>query len=219
MSRVPNIGKGLCQGTARLLVKPVQAVIELGALRDVLTATLNCVHNANRTGPDDDFLAVAFPQMKKGRKAMRSGHEIELIGSETALARFEAMDGLMTLRRRGMIESLEMSETSIDPGATGAAYVRDRVVEKSTPGWARRAAARAARRGHVPAARHMPAHRDPEGEALVLFYGRSVVRVREVVGSVVDAPLVVSTYGFSSPSAPAILPVFPDSARMIIDAA
>jgi hypothetical protein len=218
MSEDLNIGKGRCWGTTRLLIKPVQAVIELGALQDVLSATLNCVHHANRTGDVEDFIAVALPQMHKGREVMRLGHEIELIGSETSLSRLDAMDGIARLRCRGMIEAIEIAETWIDEGATGAAYVRDRAGEKYTAGWLRRTAARAERRGK-PIGKRLKRPRDDAADALALWYGDTVVHVKEVVATVSDAPLIVSTYGFSSPVSPAVLPVLPDSARTALDAA
>ncbi|MCI5112770.1 MAG: type I-F CRISPR-associated endoribonuclease Cas6/Csy4 [Marivita sp.] len=213
-----NIGQGRCQGGARLLIKPVRAVIELGALQDVLTPTLNCVHHANRTGRDDDFIAVALPQMQKGREAMRLGHEIELIGSETSLSRLEEMDGLKTLRRRGMIEEIEIGETWIDIGATGAAYIRDRKEVKYTPGWIRRTVARAERRGK-PLGKRLKSIQAARGEALALFYGDVVVHIREIVAPITEVDLMVSTYGFSSAKTPAVLPVMPDSARLASDAA
>lgn len=218
MTGDPNIGKGQCHGTARLLIKPARAVVELGALQDVVTAALNCVHHGNRTGDVDDFIAVALPQMRKGRDGMRLGHEIELIGSEDCLSRLDAMDGIVTLRRRGMIEALDIGETWFDPGAIGAAYVRDRAGEKYTAGWIRRSQARAERRGK-PIGRSLQCPREYDESALALYYGSAVVHVREVVAPIADAPLIVSTYGFSAPSSPAILPVFPDSARASIDAA
>lgn len=218
MTGEPNTGKGHCQASARLLIKPVRAVIELGALQDVLSAALNCVHHANRTGDVADFIAVALPQMHKGRDAMRSGHEIELIGSEACLYRLNTMDGIATLRRRGMIEDMDIGETWLDAGATGAAYIRDRAGEKYTAGWIRRSEARAARRGKPVGKRLQRPRRDDES-ALALHYGSTVLHVREVVAPVSEAPLIVSTYGFSSPVSPAILPVFPDSARAAPDAA
>lgn len=218
MTGALNNGRGRCEGSARLLIKPVRAVIELGALQDVVSATLNCVHHSNRTGRDDDFIAVALPQMHKGRDAMRPGHEVELIGSEAALSRFEAMEGFVTLRRRGMIEEIEIGETWIDPGATGAAYIRDRKVEKYTPGWIRRTAARAERRGKPIGKARQPV-RDLGPETLALFYGDAVLHIREIVAAVSEAELMVSTYGFSSREAPAILPVMPDSVRVAEDAA
>lgn len=218
MTGALNTGRGRCKNSARLLIKPVRAVIELGALQDVLSATLNCVHHANRTGDADDFIAVALPQMHKGRDVMRLGHEIELIGSEASLSRLDGMDGITTLRRRGMIEAIEIGETWVDPGATGAAYVRDRAGEKDTAGWFRRTAARAERRGK-PVGKRLMRVREHGGNTLTLFYGDAVIHVREVVANISKSPLLVSTYGFSSPVSPAILPVLPDSVRLMTDAA
>jgi hypothetical protein len=218
MTAALNTGKGRCEGSARLLIKPVQAVIELGALPDVLSAALNCVHHANRTGDAADFIAIALPQMHKGRDIMRPGHEIELIGSEASLSRLDGMDGIATLRRRGMIEAIEIGETWADPGTTGAAYVRDRASEKYTAGWLRRTAARAERRGK-PVGQRLKRVCDQDKNALTLFYGDAVLHIREVVAIVSEEPLLVSTYGFSNPASPAILPVLPDSVRLTTDAA
>ena len=218
MTGALNTGKGRCHGSARLLIKPMRAVIELGALQDVVVAALNCVHHANRTGDADDFIAVALPQMHKGRDMTRLGHEIELIGSEASLARLDAMDGVATLRRRGMIEAIEIGETWLDVGATGAAYARDRSCEKYTAGWLRRTTARAARRGKPlgKSPKRLPGH---DKGTLALFYGDAVIHVREVSAEVSEAPLIVSTYGFSSLVSPSVLPVMPDSAREAFDAA
>jgi hypothetical protein len=217
MTGALNTGKGRCAGSARLLIKPVRAVIELGALPDVLSATLKCVHHANRTGDVDDFIAVALPQMCKGRNVMQLGHELELIGSEASLSRLDGMDGIVTLRRRGMIEAIEIGETWVEPGATGAAYIRERAGEKYTAGWFRRTAARAERRGK-PVGKGLKRLRGHGGDTLTLFYGNAAIHVREVVATISESSLVVSTYGFSSPTSPAILPVFPDSVRLATSA-
>lgn len=217
-----NVGKGQCQGTARLLIKPVQAVIELGASNDVLMKTLNAVHHANRHGSVEDFIAVAFPLMKMGRKAMLPGHEIELIGSETSLGNLVGLEGIMRLCNRGMILDLEIEEAFLDEGMIGAAYMRDQSVAKNTPGWIRRTRARAARRGKTIAGKTNAGKTRvslPDRSALALFYADKVIHVRETVGEVSQAPMMVSTYGFSSISAPAILPVMPESAREVTDAA
>jgi hypothetical protein len=213
MSDTPNQGKGRCQCSARLLIKPVRAVIELGALQDVLTATLNCVHHANRTGDVADFIAVALPQMHKGRDVMLLGHEIELIGSDASLSRLNGMSGIVTLRTRGMIETIDIDQTRLYAGTTGAAYVRDRACEKYTHGWLRRTSARAERRGK-PIGKRRKSARAHDGGVLALFYGDAVVHVREVVSTVSDNDLFVTTYGFSNAESPAVLPVFPDSARL-----
>jgi hypothetical protein len=218
MTGALNTGKGRCHGSTRLLIKPMRAVIELGALQDVVAATLNCVHHANRTGDADDFIAVALPQMNKGRDAMRLGHEIELIGSEISLHRLNDMQGIATLRRRGMIEATDIGEVWLEDGDTGAAYVRDRSGEKYTAGWLRRTAARAERRGK-PLGKRLNRMRGHDEGTLALFYGDAVIHVREVVSIVSETPLLVSTYGFSSPASPAVLPVIPESAREAFDAA
>lgn len=212
-----NQGPGLCQATHRVLIAPVRAVIELGASGDVRQQTLNAVHHANRHGPVDDYIAVALPQMRPGRYVMQPGHEIELIASEAALTAFLALDGPARLRRRGMIEAVEVDPSYMEPGMSGAAYVRDRAAEKYTDGWVRRSRARAQRRGKpvAPPARV----RDPDPRALALYYGQAVVHVRQMIATVTDEPLRVSTYGFSRATAPAVLPVWPDAMDADGDAA
>lgn len=202
-----NSGKGRCQGTARLVIKPVQAVIELSASQDVLTKALNAVHHANRHGDAADFIAVALPCMRMGRNCMLPGHEIELFGSEASLSAYLELEGPKSLQRRGMLASADIEEAFMDEGMPGAAYVRDRSCEKRTPGWMRRSQARAERRGK-PLGK--PVHvRGNDLSALALHYGNAVVHVRQIIGEISEGPLMVNTYGFSSDGAPGVMPVNP----------
>ncbi len=216
MSGQLNEGRGRCHGTARLLVKPVQAVIALGAAHDVLTRALNAVHHANRHGSPEDFIAVALPQMRMGRNHMLPGHEIELIGSEVSLLALGSLDGMISLKRRGMLMDTQIAEAFTEPGRPGAAYVRDRACEKRTPGWIRRSHARAVRRGK-PVGKPAKA-RGNDVSALALHYGHTILHLRERVGEIGGAPLMVSTFGFSGAGMPAVLPVVPDSVRAAEDA-
>lgn len=214
MSDGLNTGQGRCRGTARLLIAPVKAVIELGASSDVLTKTLNVTHHANRHGSLDDFVAVALPMMRMGRNCMLPGHEIELIGSETSLMGVLKLDGIQSLSRRGMLQPLEIEETLLDPGMMGAAYIRDRSCEKNTAGWLRRNKARAIRRGKP--WQHTGA--EPQTNdltALSLHYGRTILHVRQLIAEITEEPLMVNTYGFSNPAVAshAVLPVYPEAAR------
>ena len=211
MSAELNHGAGRCQGTARLLIKAARSVIELGASKDVLINTINAVHHTNRHAAIDDFIAIALPAMRIGRSCMLPGHEIELVASEASLSRFLGCEGVRSLSHRGMLSALVIGETFFEAGQVGAAYVRDRACEKYTPGWIRRSAARAERRGKA-----LGVSVDARGNdlsALALSFGKTVIHVRELTGEMSDAPLMVSTYGFSSMNAPAILPVMPDSLR------
>ena len=219
MSATLNAGQGRCHGTSRLLVKPVQAVIELGASGDVLAKTLNAVHHANRHGAPDDFIAIALPAMRPGRNCMLPGHESELIGSESSLSRLLDLEGLRTLQRRGMLLPCEIEAAFLDPGQVGAAYVRDRTCEKNTAGWIRRNKARAERRNKPwTDRRSKPAGDDLS--ALELHYGSAVLHVRQIISEMTEKPLMVSTYGFSGPGpGQAVLPVLPDLARETEDAA
>ena len=212
-----NTGQGRCQGAARVLIRPVRAAIELGAAGDVLRNALRAVHHANRHGSTEDFIAAALPAMRMGRQAMLPGHDLDLIGSEASLSALLAHEGLLKLIRRGMIGTPEIGEVFLEPGTTGAAYIRDRSTEKHTPGWIRRSKARAERRGKPLGEEVRPRKHDTK--VLTLAHGDAILHIREVIGVFTDAALMVSTYGFSGASAPAVLPVFPESAREAEDAA
>ena len=210
-------GKGRCQGTARLLVQPVQAVIELGAYKDVLVSVLNTVHHANRHGSIDDFIAVALPDMEPGRKWMQSGYRIELIGSESSLSILTGHERMLSLTRRGMLQDLEIREVCVEKEASGAAYVRDRNHEKYTHGWLRRNKLRAERRGKTWEEKDIPCYKS-DREILRIKYENVIMRIRQVIGKITDDMLIVSTYGFSSPDHEAILPVYSDAVREYDDA-
>lgn len=200
-----NAGQGLCPATACVLIKPVQAVIELGALPDVMNTALWAVHSANRTGPADDFIAVALPEMRTSWRGTQTGTSIVLTGSEQALARYIASDRISTLMRRGMIVSPEITEPVMEIGDECAAYVRDRGIEKHTTGWEARNRRRAERRGKLLGRKQK---RDAiSSDAVAIRYGDVTLHVRRVVGILTGEPLDVSTYGFSLASAPAVLPV------------
>jgi hypothetical protein len=124
---------------------------------------------------------------------------------------------MTSLKRRGMLEESQVDEVFIEPGMVGAAYIRDRSCEKHTSGWIRRSEARAARRGK-PLGKPVRL-RANDTASLVLQIGDTVLHIREQSGEFTNAPIMVSTYGFSGASAPAVLPVFPESAREAGDAA
>jgi hypothetical protein len=212
-----NVGPGLCQATARLTVKPVRAVIELGAAPDVLAQALAAVHHVNRRGDPEDFIAVALPARRPGRVRALPGEEIELIGSQACLASLLVTDGFVALRRRGMIRHPEIFEAEREPGETGAAYIRDRIGEKWTAGGIERMRRRAARRGVY--LREITRKPVSLSDRLTLFFGTAPINVREIVAAQSDEPLKVSTYGFSASAAPAILPVLPNSVMIQDDAA
>ena len=207
MSEMLNTGKGRCRGTVRVCVVPTRMVIDLGAEDDFLTRTLKAVHHVNRHGNPDDFIAVAFPAMHVAGNRVLSGNDITLIGSEDNLSELLKSDGMKLLVHRCMIPDPEIEKISLNTGETGTAFVRDRSLEKRGKGWMRRNVARSRRRGQV--WKDAPAR--SEHDILCLRYGKYVLYVRRIIGKITDAPLMVSTYGFSSPSMdfPAILPVIP----------
>ena len=100
-----NIGAGLCRPTHQLSIRPVQAVLELGALADVIHTALNAAHHANRHGDPDDRIAVALPSMDVHRGVARPGREIVVFGSAGALNAYLKLDGLRRLARRGMVKA------------------------------------------------------------------------------------------------------------------
>lgn len=212
-----NQGQGRCQSAARLLIRPVRAAIELGASEDVLNAALKAVHHANRQGNRDDFIAIGLPMLRMGRELMQAGHDMELVGSELVLARFLALEGVERLLRRGMIETPAIGPINVDLGMIGSAFVRDRFSEKHTAGWLRRSQARAERRGKPLGKAVTEKRHDPK--MLTITCGHAILHIKEVLGSYVDEPLMVSTYGFSTVSAPAILPIYSNTARGAEDAA
>ena len=217
MAGVLNAGQGSCRATARLLLSPVRAAIELGAATDVLHRALNAVHHANRHASQDDFIAVGLPLMHLGREGMLPGHEIELIGSETSLGSLLDLDGIKTLFRRGMLKDTEVGEVFLAEGMPGAAYIRDRRAEKHSAGWVRRSQARAARNGREWKPRSDSGRNAPP--VLTLHYGETTLHIRELQGEWKEEPVSVNTYGFSAAGSPCILPIVPASIQEIDDAA
>jgi len=217
MSEHLNVGPGLCQATARLTIMPVRAVIELGAAPDVLAQALAAVHHVNRRGNPEDFIAVALPTHYPGRQRDLPGNEIELIGSGACLRTLLGTEGIAALLRRGMIRPPEIFEVEREPGETGVAYVRDQRGGKWTAAGIERMRRRAERRG----IKLRQITRKPVSltGGLTLFLGSTPLRIREIVAPQSDAPLKVSTYGFSSGETPAILPVLPALVEVQDDAA
>jgi hypothetical protein len=201
-----------------LLIQPVRAVIDLGAANDMLNAAFRAVHHANRHGAPDDFIAAALPLMRKGRERVLPGHDLELIGSPNSLRGLLNLEGMVILKRRGMLENIEISEVYHEPGMTGAAYIRVRSSQQGTAGWIRRSLARAERRG-VPVGNPMRRVQPDETGLLVLRHGDAVLHIREKVAPYTGEKLMVSTYGFSAETAPAILPIHPEKPFDADDAA
>jgi len=207
-----NTGAGRCRPTHQLSIRPVQAVIELGALADVVHTALNAAHHANRRGNPDDRIAVALPDMHVHRGIARPGHEVVLFGTDAALAIYLDLDGVKRLVRRGMVKDLEMNEAFSVPGGRGTAYVRDRRAAKRRPCAIRRARERAARRG-VKLSDELQQTRHPDPALLALHFGSAVIHVREIEAAIDDQPLLVNTYGFSSAVTPAVLPITSESTQ------
>ena len=203
-----NAGSGRCQPTHQLSIRPVQAVLELGAVADVLHTALNAAHHANRHGDPGDRIAVALPGLQVRRGTARPGHEIVLFGSEVALDTYLKLDGIRTLVRRTMVKELQIVEVPSVPGEPGTAYVRDRAAARRSSGAIRRAQERATRRGI--AIRDKLTVRSPSPAILALHFGSAVVHVREIEAQIRGEPVHVNTYGFSSPEAPAVLPIQPN---------
>jgi hypothetical protein len=211
-------GPGLCFPTHQLSIRPVPAVVELGALPDFIHTALNAAHHANRHGASDDRIAVALPDMHLLRGIARPGAEVVLFGSQAALERYLSLEGIQRLARRGMLREAEVQESMGRPGERGTAYVRDRQAARRSTGAIRRARARAERRGI--AISETIETRQANQAILALHFGSAVVHVREMEAVLADGPLSIGTYGFSSTSAPAVLPILSDrSTRSLDDAA
>lgn len=202
-----NSGEGRCRGEARLVIKPTRSAVEFGAANDAVMRALMAVHHANRQGSADDYIAVALPGMGAGRTGMQPGMQVDLFGSDASLNALLGLEGMIALKRRGMIEAPVIGEVRVDAGMTGAAYVRDRASERHTPGWVRRTLARALRRDKPLGKAVTPRRHDRA--TLPLCYGDKVLNVREQMGEIVAGPILVSTYGFSAAGALAFLPVSP----------
>lgn len=211
-------GAGFCRPTHQLSIRPVPAVIELGALPDFIHTSLNAAHHANRHGATDDRIAIALPGMHLHRGLARPGAEVVMFGSQAALKGCLALDGIQRLMHRGMLCEAEVQEVMGRPGERGTAYVRDRQAAKRSPGAVQRAQKRAQRRG-IAMAKEIETR--PASQAiLALHFGSAVVHVREIEAELPDGPLSIGTYGFSSISAPAVLPILSDrSTRSLHDAA
>lgn len=197
-------GAGLCRPEAMVSIRPVRAVVELGAVADVMRAALNAVHHANRHGEPDDRLAVALPGLHGRRGRMCPGLEVVVFGSPAALGRLLDLEGIHRLTRRGMVETVETVEVEPMAGDPGTAFLRDRTAARPGPSAAKRLARRAAERGET---RPEWIAGQPDPTALALHYGSTVVHVRVVETVVADTPLIVGTYGFSARARPAVLPI------------
>jgi CRISPR-associated protein (Cas_Csy4) len=200
-----NEGAGICRPTHQLSIRPTKTVLELGALDDVLHSLLNATHHANRHGAADDRVALALPDMHVRRGVARPGTEIVLFGSNAALEAVMRLDGVLTLVRRGMVRPFEIVEVDASTGENGTAFIRNRQTARRSPGAIRRARERAARRGKQIS--DVIESRAPESRVLALHFGAAVVHVDVVLAQVTDVPIRVSTYGFSSREAPAVLPI------------
>lgn len=220
-----HAGAARCLPTYQLSIRPVQAVIELGAVADVIHAALNAAHHANRHNSPDDRIAVALPGLGERRGVAVPGHEVVLFGPDKALHTFVQLDGIKTLVRRGMVRELEIRETFSSSGEPGTAFARDRTAAKHSRGALRRSRERAARRGiKLPDQTGVSAQlvkiaakQAGSGPLLALYYGSAVVHVRPVERQQTTGPLMVSTYGLSSPEAPAVLPIRLDRATGWLD--
>lgn len=200
-------GQGSCPLQARYLFRPQPEVLELGAWGDVRTRVLRTVHHMNRNGEPGDFIAVAFPEMKKRGKHLTSGMLIEVFGSEKALHKLVSDENVELLKRRGMIKDGELWSFNVPIGENGRAYVRDRSAEKGARATIERLRRRAETRGVTLNKDIVAGRKGKHGEVLMLRLGKSVINVRSVEGVVSSNSVSVNTYGFSASTAPSFLPV------------
>jgi hypothetical protein len=213
MERVLNSGPGICQGTHRLVVKPVLAAISLGATPDVMNGALKAIHRINRNGDPADFVAAAFPLMGNHAGSMFTGHELEAIGSESVLQALLDSDIMKMMARRGMLEAIHVSPVIVERGQMGASYTRVRSPVKHTAGWVRRTTARAERRGKALGKPVAVRQYDSSG-LLSLTYGDAVLHVAESLSVYMGGEIQVNTYGFSTWAQPSVLPVRPHASKL-----
>jgi hypothetical protein len=210
-------GTGICPATHSLIVAASQEVVEMNAVHDFLLAGLKAVHDLNRHASVEDYIAAALPCMKHGPLGMETGDELEILGSEAALERFMTHYRMQPLVKRGWVGEMAVNEV-FAAGDMGVAYVRDQSVIKRSPGCIRRAQARAERRGNVLVLRDRPAVSPKETHVSFSFDPKQLF-IKEVVGALTDAPIKVSTYGFSGLSTPSYLPVISKSLEKAAHAA
>lgn len=207
MTKILQSGQGSCPLEFSFLFRASQEVMELGAWDDVRTRVLRTVHHFNRQGDENDYLAVAFPELCRRAGHLASGFSIEIFGSEGALMQLIKNENIQTLKRRGMIEDREIQPVFIESGSHGRAFVRDRSAEKGSISSIKRSQRRAKAAGVTFQKEITPGRRGKHGSVLHLRIGKSVVNVRSVLGIVSAGPIAVSTYGFSASTAPSYLPV------------
>lgn len=204
-------GVGICVPTHRIDVRAVRAVIELGAVPDVVAGFASGLHHANRRSSDGGRIALALPDLRGGPGAPRAGHVLTAFGAPDDLDRLIGTDAFATLVRRGMVGAPEI--VPVEPsGSVGTAFVRDRSIDRLSRGGRARAARRAERRGRTgPAptfertAVHEAMLRRPTVRIVV---GKVPLSVMAVEGAFdPDAVLEVSSYGLTSLDGPGILPV------------
>ncbi len=200
-------GQGRCQAVASLMIQPTPEALFLGAIADVFRTCLHAVHDVNRQGVTDDYLAVAFPQTRAGRDSLQIGEELAVLGSFSSLTNLLETDRVRTLIRRAMILAPEFGP--VDPGSEefGTAYYRNRSIERSSAGKVARQNRFRHSKGEGPLKLLVQPRRNTS--VLPLQYGTRTLFIEKKIGRISQKPLLVSSYGFSAKTNPAFLPVRP----------
>lgn len=205
-------GLGVCTPSHVLVIRPAAATLELGAYPDLLNGVFGAVHRVNRRMASDARVAICLPDAKNGKGMMSIGERIVLMGSDALLRSVLEDDDLSRLRARGMFAG-RVREHDVSDVETGSVLSRSRQIEKHLlDGAAARRARRAVRRAEhilLSAGTHQKAPKPgipsrtsgfvilKPGLRIDLISGRSAWEGREIL---------VTTYGLSPMSRPAVLP-------------
>jgi len=219
MTHTLNSGLGTCRGSHRLLIRPVLAAISLGATPDVINGALKAIHRINRNGDPTDFIATALPLMGSYKGRMFTGYELEAVGSEQVLLQLLNADVLKMMNRRGMLEPMMVKPVLVETGEPGVAFVRNRHVEKLSPGWLRRTERHALKQGKTLGPKAFGKREYAKEDVVSLSYGEALLHVAQRPGTYAGEKIMVSTYGFSTMASPAILPIMPQHPPQVNDAA
>lgn len=226
-----STGVGACAPTHRIALRAIDDVLETGAFLDFIRPIFQALHRVNRHAASGQYLAIALPgalrksdakslKITAGKRGLSDlGETIEIFGTEASLEAFLADEAIRRLARRGMVRSrdLRVKEVDFEIGDIGVAMSRNRSFDARSEGARRRQEARDARR-----AEHIAATKGQFGPAkpgklpqrdvfLSLGEGKHLDMV-VTHGAYTGEEILVTTYGLSSPSRPAILPVSPERA-------
>lgn len=212
-----SIGCGLCTPDQRLLIRPFPEMIALGIMPDVLRAVFSAVHRVNRKAFEDQRLALTLPEMDHGYGIHKLGSRIVVFGTTSLLDRVADDKDLMRLVDRGAFK-IRRREVDCSPGDPGCFLVRSRDREPTTDQSLSRQQRRDQRRAtHIQATAGRYAGAKKAKPIDLSMHPCAFVTMREGLKMNIRAgqktwngdDVIVSTYGLSTPSRIATLPLDP----------